>query len=1518
MEYTIHIVKEHDSFYRLEHRYNVTAQTIIDTHNQLAGSNNQLTLATTIHPGEKIYIPISKRTAEGTYYVIYQLEGTFSLEAPQNVANYYGITLAELRHHNPTLPPRINDNPVTIPVRVYSTSIQQTNTTQAENETVAENTSETGNSTAAEEAQPASCDSILNGAGNPNCKASLDIAVQVTGLQHTAATQHQKLKIQHATSEGLCSKSIAPECHDEINQKTIAPSTIFKWGDDATAPSNQTAGLILEIATEKGAPIQLPILTKYSPNGSTPNFHEYYLINRLRAIEPFSYILTDMDGTKFFAPARSGYLYLFMNGKLWRELFIGRDEATGANRYQDVNLANYRQVNATGEYTYKKGPREITGKPLQDIWIPEAFHLNQPINIKVAYSDAPWSSERINYLETNKTILSLRATDINWNTGSEDLFTDEKRVPYHDGALRPIKVLSESRGRDETTEFLLDCPHLFLKKSDHLEKALNNATHFKQTLAKKTQSANANFAGEETSAWHYQLLKQKKERSNDEEDTYKQLASLWEHQPPFHDVWQTSKNRGIYGLQVADVNYHLKYNKHRILQQIQLQQQLAKDAEQQEYYELASFIEKQRLLVKQFQEGLDDDISTEGRRLYQEAINKNPRDFVNTRLKKHQQIISDILQWKAAPEVFADMMSNEDNGTDLIGHYNHLAELLLYSTLPQSNYDSLAPINTDIKETDFKRRAVEYVYTIFTDKKNPYHKMLWPDITSDALNKPYVAASPQANKGDGIFNPSTWEKMVRENVLETKDPVTLNGVMALKLLDQAKHLPLLDKSNYPNFKSTASAIFTIIGELKKATDYARKLALQSSSDVRKAQANLVEALEELNNKKHTLQQAEASESATQKQLQNYQNKVSQAEASLKKIEQAAEAKLTSAGIIKSRMPVKDIQLLRIVSGGKLNNLQFKLVTSVPINGQIGEFVVVGMPPSPKSGTSNIKRKFELFDNDVQLSNSGTKGVRADIELLVLPKNDPYLQLRQQQLAVDIPDLEAHIASNNAAVQLTEGKLLSLQQARAAAESNVNVATQTHGQALADRLNVGTLFRKRMGKAIFLRRIQSVTERINKTGTVPSILLGLELLNLKFFNDSFENLERTRETWRARWGMSVVYGNTVMATLVVLEQIEAKMYSLAKKPIARVSLGRLLNFDSKLLMALKLPNVAAKLVPIGGLAIVGIGLSISDTWDAFQHGDSAVWGNAVLVLAGITGLIGIYATTSSPILGLGPIGWAAWTIGLIAVGVGLLIFGSDSDLEQWFKQGPFGGYNSYPSLKDKKAALAALLNLITQPQVTLEKNTLQLEAQQKLATTAADSENYQFLQNISKANLCITIHSGLLNFSNQDVAINYEANLYLCEQKDTLSLGSETWTSTYTYTKQTSHKVLHVEKTPQGTILFVYTPPNIPVRSESSWGSQFRNQKNYYWIVASQVQSTLDEAEKSEEKADKTKNLMATFYFPAPSFKDKKTYNSTVDNTPTFKVPSTTYGTNFGGTLTAEELTQDYWHKVVASTKVFNA
>lgn len=1346
--------------------------------------------------------------------------------------------------------------------------------------------------------------SINDGAGAPICSGDLDIAVQVTGLSHTSDTQHQKIKLQHYSGEQATSALLEPTSNEEINQQTIVPSTIFKWDDKAKTPSGNSTKLILEVASEKGAPIQIPIVDEFYPNGSTPNDYEYYLTNRLRAIEPFTYILTDIDKKKYFAPSRVGYLYIFKAGKLWRELFIGRDETTGANHYQDVNLANYRQKNTDGSYTYTKGEREVTGKPLQDIWIPDTFYFSETALVKIAFSDVPLSAERISYLESNQNVLSLRANTINWQKGSEDIFDSIEQGPHDHGGARPIKKLHACRGRDETIEFLLDNRHLFFTANNHLQNALNNANNFKQAMRGKSKVLDQSKPidpVQETSAWHYQLLKSKAERTQDEEQTFQQLASLWEDLPTFSDVWQQPSQRGIWGVQVNDPNYHLTYAKFRIQQLVQLQQQLAKDAETQEYYTVASFIEKQRLLIELFQEGLDDDVSATGLDKYRAAINLKEREMVSAILKFDQRIINHYLRLEETPEFFADMLSNEDNETDCIGHYNHLSELLLYATLPESQYDPLAPINIDLQleEKDLKGSAIEYVNTIFTDKTNRYHQMLWPDVAPEELDAPYVAAAEQPNIGDGIFNPYTWERMVRENVLETKAPATLNGVIALNVYEQAKHLPLVDKSNMLYFKTTVSTVFTIINKIKDATEHARKMLLQTSKDGRAASAALMNAYSELNQKRYELNQASTSESAAKKQLQAYLDKVTNAEAALRRIQDAADAKLMSAGIIKARIPVKDLQLLRIVSGGKLNNLQFTVATSMPVNGRIGNFCVIGMDANATSRSTEVKRKFELFDNDTLVSDNATKGRRTDVHLLVLPKDDLYLQLRQRQLDVDIPDLQNTIANNKAAAQLTTGQLQSLTQARQVAQTAHTTAKVTHSRALDEKVRQATLYSKKMDVALRYRRVQAVMARIQNTGVAPPILLGLELINLKFVSDNFEQLKRTRGSVRARFGKGAAYGDVIMAAAIVAEQLEAKLYSIANKPIPKVSLHRVLNANSKILIALRLPNVAAKLVPMGGLAIIGIGLSLADTIDSIIRGDSSGFGNAVLVLAGVAGLFGMFASSSSPILGFGPLGWAIWGVCLLVVGVGLLLFFSDSDLEQWFKQGPFGGHNQYPQLKDESTAFAALLNLMTQPQIEIERNPYQAEARQIMATFIPGSEEYNFVKKIASANMCISVTSGLLDFTSYDTVLNCEARLYLCHEEGNCAVMDAGWTYSYKYIEQPDAQILHIEPSAQGMVLFVYSPQNTPKTSERHWGSQFSSRKDYYWILAVKGQNDLGNEKKIH-------------HFPSPSFKDKLPYNVEQHGIPTFAIPS--YNNS---PIDADDLKQPYWFKHIASTKVFN-
>ncbi|WP_032679510.1 hypothetical protein, partial [Pseudomonas syringae] len=69
--------------------------------------------------------------------------------------------------------------------------------------------------------------------------------------------------------------------------------------------------------------------------------------------------------------ARAGYVYVFYQEKLWRELEIQVSE--NGNTYHDIDVARYRQQDG-----FVAGERKVTGVALEDIWLPAIWN-NRPV-----------------------------------------------------------------------------------------------------------------------------------------------------------------------------------------------------------------------------------------------------------------------------------------------------------------------------------------------------------------------------------------------------------------------------------------------------------------------------------------------------------------------------------------------------------------------------------------------------------------------------------------------------------------------------------------------------------------------------------------------------------------------------------------------------------------------------------------------------------------------------------------------------------------------------------------------------------------------------------------------------------------------------------------------------------------------------------------------------------------------------------------------------------------------------------
>src|SRR5690606_15592359 len=98
---------------------------------------------------------------------------------------------------------------------------------------------------------------------------------------------------------------------------------------------------------------------------------------------------------------RSGYIYVFYNSKLWRELEVRfSDQGT---QFHDIDVASYREAKG-----FKSGKRVATGVALEDIWLPSQWHGRPPVPVQLMFSEVQLSAARLIYMERHESRLDYR------------------------------------------------------------------------------------------------------------------------------------------------------------------------------------------------------------------------------------------------------------------------------------------------------------------------------------------------------------------------------------------------------------------------------------------------------------------------------------------------------------------------------------------------------------------------------------------------------------------------------------------------------------------------------------------------------------------------------------------------------------------------------------------------------------------------------------------------------------------------------------------------------------------------------------------------------------------------------------------------------------------------------------------------------------------------------------------------------------------------------------------------------
>ncbi|WP_275289094.1 hypothetical protein [Halomonas elongata] len=133
-------------------------------------------------------------------------------------------------------------------------------------------------------------------------------------------------------------------------------------------------------------------------------------------------------------PCRGGFLYVFLDGRLIRELAI-RVESGKAPVFIDSDVAGYRQQ---GEVPVV---REYTGPELASLHLPLRLD-GEAADVRLAYSDHPWPWAHVNELEAEPTRIEQRAQPLPLNTTAVAAMLD--------GHLRNQYEYGLEMGRDET------------------------------------------------------------------------------------------------------------------------------------------------------------------------------------------------------------------------------------------------------------------------------------------------------------------------------------------------------------------------------------------------------------------------------------------------------------------------------------------------------------------------------------------------------------------------------------------------------------------------------------------------------------------------------------------------------------------------------------------------------------------------------------------------------------------------------------------------------------------------------------------------------------------------------------------------------------------------------------------------------------------------------------------------------------------------------------------------------------
>ncbi|WP_440784459.1 toxin VasX [Pseudomonas syringae] len=1083
----------------------------------------------------------------------------------------------------------------------------------------------------------------------PSCETGKLIA-QIVGKDHP---DQQQLLLVSAKGD-----QVYPSQPEKLDH-TLYSSVLEVWDHI------DGAHLHLQIATIEGEPIRLPLLSnpQVTPRQADAQFNQIVPVLPFVPL-PGSKTVYDL-GTPVLA--RAGYVYVFYQERLWRELEIQVSE-TGST-YNDIDVARYRQQDG-----FLAGERKATGAALEDIWLPAICNNRRVQDLQLCFSEVQLSAPRLERLENDAALRAQRCKSPDLSC-SKERFTDlYKSKP--DGAAMleafsefdaqdyvaqavlaqvkatrlnleqsafPASLAAPQRARQPGYERLLDHPARYLcdLSGQFPVESFREAKAFLAQAARGTTVQGIKHL-ELTAMADALLASLPVETDGETNDT----DTLWEAQPNAVDVLSNARQRQVCGVLLDDACFRLRHLRQRVDTCQQLFSLCARQAIRQPHHASALLI--QQLVVPRSIRGQENPLHATMAKLHEpgrQAINQCTATIERAMVWRHmigaQDALVDSLKQAGTVQMLADHLSL--NGFEYVAALYELSRTLASVALVPSNLDPLAPggdIVDAVTGVGLWDQAVspgqKFLNGIASDEASPLHTMLWPECDLQIACAPYVTpVKGDKNLGDGRFRATELAGFENRPTPDPVAQVTLDAATLANLLegDSLQSFFLIN-----NGKATTAALVGIFENLQSAADGAAHAVDKASQALASAKGNV-------------------------------QSANTKARSATDRLAQMQERLGANAHQININRQGRGVQQLR-----SMMPEHFGAAFLIPRNQVTPQHYVFGLEDLPGRESLPKTRYGEYLRAD-----GSPFGDIAPPPPSRLPTGDNWVLVipRGHKTAQVVGDMNRTLKN----AREMAGKVSDAEVAHIRAKSGLSEAIE----GLDSQKN----------KAAY---------RVLASTPFCLAVLMLEVWNVSSEISAWEQAVREKNKSRASGGVL----SAGLDLLIAMEALAVKLsgtqsaVAFSRKTLLTVSEKQAKRWLGSFLGNVLTKELTARLILqfLSGVALTG--LNIYDAWSAWLWADHAMYGYLLISSGGLAGTMGTGFGGATTLFKLNILSWIALL--LVGAGIGLVVALSSTPMESWMANGPFGESNqSNNYLQDPIEAFYRLISLLADIRITVSKN-----------------------------------------------------------------------------------------------------------------------------------------------------------------------------------------------------------------------